>query len=119
MHVSTPTNMYVAETRTVKRVRLGLGFCFQVDQTHGNMLMTTATSPMTEQGIAEKETLVCTKFDEGRPKDQKVKVYFQPENNDCKDRKYINKIIASMSNPFGHAFFVITDDDENATECNY
>jgi len=38
-------------------------------------------------------------------------VYVQLKNNNCKDSRYINRIIASMSSPFGYAFFEIIDDD--------
>ena len=96
-----------------------LNFCFQVDQTTGEMVVMTNTSANPVPRLFENEQSVCAKFDKMLAKTQKVKVYVQPEDNECKDRKYINKIIASMSNPFGYAFFEITDDDESAAECNY
>ena len=93
-----------------------LEFCFQVDQTVGEMLVMTNTSANPVPRIIENEQPVCAKFDKLQAKTQKVKVYVQPKNNECKDSRYINKIIASMSNPFGYAFFEIIDDD--TTRCD-
>ncbi len=93
-----------------------LEFCFQVDQTAGEMLVMTNTSANPVPKIIENEQPVCAKFDKLQAKTQKVKVYVQPKNNECKDSRYMNRIIASMSNPFGYAFFEIIDDD--TTRCN-
>jgi len=93
-----------------------LDFCFQVDQTAGEMVVMTNTSPSPAPRLFEHEQSVCAKFDKQHAKTQKVKVYVQPKNDDCKDSRYINRIIASMSNPFGYAFFEIIDDDQ--TKCD-
>ncbi len=93
-----------------------LNFCFQVDQTAGEMLVMTNTSADPVPRLIENEQSVCAKFDKLQAKTQKVKVYVQPKNNDCKDSRYTNKIIASMSNPFGYAFFEIIDND--TTSCD-
>jgi len=93
-----------------------LDFCFQVDQITGEMVVMTNTSPNPAPRIFEHEQSICAKFDKQHAKTQKVKVYVQPKNNECKDSRYINKIIASMSNPFGYAFFEIIDND--TTRCD-
>ncbi len=93
-----------------------LEFCFQVDQTAGEMLVMTNTSANPVPRIIENEQPVCAKFDKMQAKTQKVKVYVQPKNDECKDSRYMNRIIASMSNPFGYAFFEIIDND--TTSCD-
>ena len=93
-----------------------LEFCFQVDQTAGEMLVMTNTSANPVPRIIENEQPVCAKFDKMQAKTQKVKVYVQPTNDNCKDSRYMNRIIASMSNPFGYAFFEIIDDDTKSCD---
>ncbi len=88
-----------------------LDFCFQVDQTAGELVVMTNTSANPVPRLIENEQSVCAKFDKLQAKTQKVKVYVQPKDNECKDSRYVNRIIASMSNPFGYAFFDIIDDD--------